>query len=79
MRFTNTRGSAHQTAFAAQMHKSWGRIPQLLYFFSSMFGEVQHRLSEKRSFSTVSTRLMLQHEPGFSIYQYFATWARVTS
>ncbi|MFR3786866.1 MAG: hypothetical protein ACLTWR_06200 [Agathobaculum desmolans] len=32
MRFTNTRGSAHQTAFAAQMHKSWGRVPQLLYF-----------------------------------------------
>ncbi|WP_154658732.1 hypothetical protein [Agathobaculum desmolans] len=32
MRFTNTRGSAHQTAFALQMHKSWGRVPQLLYF-----------------------------------------------
>ncbi|MFR3785693.1 MAG: hypothetical protein ACLTWR_00105 [Agathobaculum desmolans] len=28
----NTRGSAHKTAFAAQMHKKSGHVPDFLYF-----------------------------------------------
>ncbi|MGI6182370.1 MAG: hypothetical protein ACOYIE_09890 [Agathobaculum sp.] len=28
----NTRGSAHKIAFAAQMHKKSGHVPDVLYF-----------------------------------------------
>ena len=37
MGISNMRDSAYKTAFASQMHKSWGRVPQLLYFEREKF------------------------------------------
>ena len=59
------RGSAHEKAFAVQTHKNRGRVPRFLYFEREkvsawelsdvrVLRSSKHRLSEKRSFSTVS-------------------------
>ena len=60
-----SRVSAHSKAFAAQTHPNRGRVPRFGYFErekvsawelsdDSCFAKSKHRLSEKRSFSTVS-------------------------
>ena len=33
---TLPRGSAHEIAFAAQMHENRGRVPRFSYFFDSL-------------------------------------------
>ena len=58
------RGSAHEKAFAVQTHENRGHAPRFLYFKrekvsiwelldDSCSAQSEHRLSEKRSFSTV--------------------------
>ena len=62
------RGSAHEKAFAAQTHQNRGRVPRFGYFKREkvsvwelsdvrVLRSSKHRLSEKRSFSTVSDRV----------------------
>ena len=69
---TQPRGRAHSKAFAAQTHPNRGRVPRFGYFKREkvsvwelsdvrVLRSSKHRLSEKRSFSTVSVPPKRRH------------------
>ena len=44
---TLLRGSAHEIAFAAQMHENRGRVPRFSYFRTSVFCKVKTQIVGK--------------------------------
>ena len=55
-----SRGSAHLTGFAMQIHKNWGRVPQFLYFWREKVSAWE--LSDDSCSASVRTQLVGKNE-----------------